>query len=109
MKFVVVVALLAGCGERVLARVNCEVVQGPAVDCVVSQTEGASEIEVCWEFGVRCDSGATLAAERTCTKVRDGETKKTSIPMEKIKVTGSCSGNKVGSLTNLTIDGKAAR
>src|SRR5215468_3795063 len=91
-RFVVLLALVAGCKEKVLAKVNCEVVEGPAVDCTVTETEGKTEIEVCWDFGVRCESGATLDAPRACVTVRDGETEKKNIPMDKIKVTGRCSG-----------------
>jgi hypothetical protein len=111
MRSVVLVLLLAGCQEKVLAKVNCEVVQGqgPAVECTIVQAQGTTEVEVCWDFGVRCDSGATLEAARTCTKVKDGGTAKTTIAMDKLKITGACSGNRVGTLTNLTIDGKPAQ
>jgi hypothetical protein len=109
MRVVVLLVLLAGCREKVLAKVHCEVVQGPAVDCTIAQAEGTSEVEVCWDFGVRCDSGASLEAARTCTKVHDGETTKTTIPTPKIKITGACNGNKVGTLTNVTIDGNPAK
>jgi hypothetical protein len=109
MKSVVLVVLLTGCQEKVRAMVNCEVVQGPTVDCTIAQAEGTREVEVCWDFGVRCDSGGTLDAARTCTKVKDGKTAKTTIPMDKLTITGKCSGNRVGTLTNLTIDGKPAQ
>jgi len=58
---------------------------------------------------VPCESGTTLEAPRTCTNVRDGGTVKTTIPMEKLKISAAkCSGKRVGTLTNLTVDGKPA-
>jgi hypothetical protein len=109
MKSAVLVVLLAGCQEKVRAKVNCEVVQGPTVDCAIAQTEGTREVEVCWEFGARCESGATLDAPRTCTTVKDGKTARTTIPMKKLTITGTCSGKRVGALTNLTVDGEPAQ
>lgn len=111
MMTVAVLISVAGCKpERVMAKVNCEVVAGsgdaPAVDCTVRQTQGTADIEVCWDFKVACDSGATLVAPHTCLHVANGATAKTTIPGDKLTLSGSCTGGKHGSLGTLTIDGK---
>ena len=99
----------AACTQKVRASVNCEVVQGAAIECTVRETKGTADIEVCWEFKVTCDSGATLAAERTCTHVADGQTTKTTIGADKVKITGNCEGAKRGVLEKMTINGEASQ
>ena len=111
MLTIVVLLAAAGCKqERVMAKVNCEVVAGtggaPAVECTAQQTQGKTDVEVCWDFKVTCDSGATLVTPHTCTHVANGGTSKTTIPGDKLTITGNCTGAKHGSLGTLTIDGK---
>jgi len=110
--FALAIALVASTGcqkQQVLANVDCEVKAGPTVDCTIAETKGTAEVEVCWEFKVTCANGATLDAARTCAKVKDGQTSTATIPTDKIKVAGSCEGEKSASVTNLTINGEKAQ
>lgn len=106
---VIGVLALAGCKEQVLAQVNCEVKAGPVVECTIAQTKGTAEVEVCWDFKVACDSGATLDAARTCAKVSGGKTSNATIPADKLKMTGSCTGEKKATITNMTLNGQKSQ
>jgi hypothetical protein len=98
-----------GGGEEVAAvDVQCEVKSGPAVECQVKETKGTAEVEACWDFSAVCTNGATLKAERTCQKVKDGGTASVTTPKEKITLAGECDGNPVAKAENLTINGKAS-
>lgn len=99
-----------GCkGEEVRANVNCKVTPIATVKCIVEQSKGTSEVEVCWDFSVACASGATLKAERTCTKVKDGSTESVTVPKENITIEGTCEGDLTAELVNLTLNGKASK
>ena len=93
--------VLAACGEQVEAKVNCEVTTEGTVKCDAQQTKGKTAMEVCWDFGVTCDNGATLKAERTCTTVEDGGSNSVIIPTDKIKIEGSCEGEMKAELANM--------
>ena len=98
---------LAGCkGEQVKVEVLCETVQGPAVNCDVKQTEGKSEIEVCWDFSVTCTNGTKVDAPRSCAKVKDGGTTKYVIPGDKLVGAEKCDGGPKATVTNMTINGE---
>ena len=102
--------LIACKGEDVKAHVDCVVKEGPQVSCEVKQTQGKSEIEVCWDFAATCPNGATLTAERTCQKVKDDGTVTATTPADKIKLGGpECDANPKATLTHLTINGKDAQ
>ncbi len=105
MKRLWVVAVLvlagAGCGEKVAANVSCEVKKGPSVECSVKQTQGKSAIEVCWDFKASCANGATLQAARACAVVKDGGSASTTIPADKITITGSCQGQVTAEVANM--------
>ncbi len=104
---IVAVAALAGC-ENVKVNVECVTTAVPSVDCEVKQTQGKSEVEVCWDFSVTCHNGTVITPPRSCTKVKDGATVKYTIPADKLPNVAQCDGQPKASLTNLTIDGKAA-
>jgi hypothetical protein len=108
-KLGMLVALLGfGCGESVKVSVNCLTVQGPAVECDVSQTLGKGEVEACWDFEVTCGNGEVVKAPRTCQKVKDGGTAKATIPGDKLANVEKCGGEgPVGKVSNLTLNGKA--
>lgn len=110
MKLAAALALLlfAGCGEKVNVSVNCITTAAPAVECTVEQTKGKSEVEVCWDFKATCANGAVVTAERTCQRVKDGGTMKTTIPADKLDGVDKCAGDKppVAVMDNMTIDGK---
>lgn len=111
MKQVLLVATLvfasAACKQEVAASVLCEIKQGPVVECTATETKGTAEFEVCWDYKATCENGSTLAAPKTCTKVKDGGSSKVSVEKDKLTITGACDGEVTGSVTNLTIDGKA--
>ena len=106
MKHAALLIGLLGCQEQVNATVNCEVKQGPVVECVVAQAKGKSEVEVCWDFKVTCANNASLATETTCAKVKDGGSTTVTIPTEKIKLAGDCQGDKKAGIGQMTINGK---
>ena len=101
--------LAAGCSEKVNINVSCVTTAAPAVECDVKQTEGKSEVEVCWDFAVTCGNGAVVKASRTCQKVKDGATVKTTIGADKLTGVENCAGDSppTGKLENMTINGKA--
>jgi hypothetical protein len=102
--------VVAACNrEEVAALVNCEVTEGPAVECAAKQTKGRSAIEVCWDFSVTCANNATLEATHICQKLQDGGARNVVVPTEKLKMSGACDGEAKGAVTNLTINGKATR
>jgi hypothetical protein len=105
------VLLATGCGEKVNVSVHCITTAAPAVECDVKQTKGKSEVEVCWDFKATCANGAVVTAERTCQKVKDGATVKTTIPADKLDGVDKCAGDKppVAVMENMTIDGKKAQ
>jgi hypothetical protein len=97
----------AGCKrENVKVEVLCETVEGPAVNCDVKQTEGKSEIDVCWDFSVTCANGTKVDAPRSCTKVKDGGTTKHVIPGDKLTNVEKCDGEPKATVSNLTINGE---
>ena len=77
------------------------------MECEVKQTEGKSEMEVCWDLTVTCKNGTKIAPPHSCTKVKDGGTVKVTIPADKLPNVASCDGEPKMALTSLTIDGKA--
>ncbi|MBA3456418.1 MAG: hypothetical protein H0T42_25200, partial [Deltaproteobacteria bacterium] len=81
---VIVIAAMAGCSEKVYVDVQCRTVEGPAIDCVLTQKEGKSEVDVCWDFSATCENGAVVTAERTCHKVKDGGTASVKVGADKI-------------------------
>ena len=101
-------ALLAstGCNQEVAATVNCKVGEGGAVNCTIAQTKGTAEIEVCWDFKVTCESGATLETSKACGTVKDGQTTSTTIPADNITVTGTCDKVKNAEVTNMSWSAK---
>jgi hypothetical protein len=101
------VVLLPGCqGESVNANVHCLTAVGPVANCEVTETEGKSEIEVCWDFTVTCKNGTKVEAKKNCAKVHGGGTTKHVIPGDKLKGAEKCDGNPVAAVTNLTLNGK---
>ena len=96
------------CKQEVAASVVCKVVEGPAADCTVTQTKGDAELEVCWDFKVTCQNSATLDAHG-CAKVKDKGTVTHTIPGDKLKISGPCDTVKEATVSNMTIDGKAAQ
>lgn len=109
MKYALALLLaVAACkGENVKANVDCTVNAGPTIDCVVKQTQGKSEIDVCWDISGSCPNGATLKAERTCQKVKDGGSATVTIPTAKITLGGpTCDANPTVKLENMTINGE---
>lgn len=111
MRIIITLALvlLAACkGEEVSVNVDCKTTAAPAVECDVTQTKGKSEVEACWDFSVTCANGAVVKAARTCQKVKDGGTVKTTITADKLDGIDKCGGDgpPTGSMTNMTIDGK---
>ncbi|HEU4727087.1 MAG TPA: hypothetical protein VFT22_04340 [Kofleriaceae bacterium] len=90
--------------EKAHATVNCEVVAGPAVVCRVEETRGTIDVRVCWDFKLTCDNGATLTADRACAHVADGKTTTVTLGTDKLKLTGTCEGEKHGSLEPITIE-----
>ena len=118
MKYVPAALLLAlsvatGCkGEEVLVHVDCITTAAPAIECEVKQTKGKSEVEACWDMSVTCGNGAVVKAPRTCQKVKDGSTVKTTIPGDKLTGFDQCQagsgGGPTAKLENLTLNGKAS-
>jgi hypothetical protein len=105
----VLVLTFTGCKrEEVAALVNCEVKEGPTVECALKQTKGTSEIDVCFDFSVTCTNGATLEAERVCQKLQNRGARNVTVPIDKIKMSGACEGEATGAVTNMTINGKAS-
>lgn len=98
-----------GCKQEVAASVQCKVVEGPAAECTVTQTKGDAEFEVCWDFKVTCQNNATLQAAKTCAKVGDGGTTMATTPKDKIAISGPCDTVKDAVVTNMTINGEAAK
>ncbi len=103
-----VMTALAGCGEKVHVGVNCTTTAAPAVECVVTQKAGTSEVEACWDFSVTCGNGAIVTAPTACQKVKDGGTVKHTIPGDKLVGIDKCggSGPPKGVLANMTLNGK---
>lgn len=113
MKKLALVAFVLATGackrEIVMAQVNCVTKEGPIVECQVTQTKGTSEMDVCWDFKVKCANAATLDAHG-CQKVKDKGTATLTIPTDKIKVNGTCDGSPQAEVVNMTINGdKAAK
>jgi len=102
------VVLLAGCSENVKAHVDCVTAVGPVANCDVVETEGKSEVEVCWDFTVTCKNGTKIEAKANCAKVSGGGTTKHVIPGDKLKGSEKCDGSPVAAVTNLTLNGKPA-
>lgn len=95
--------------QQVHAKVNCEVVAGPAAECSVQQDVGTAEAEVCWDFKVTCESGATLTAPHTCLHVANGSTAKTTIPTDQLTMSGTCTGEKRATLGTITLNGQPSQ
>lgn len=104
---VLVVSAVACKREEVAALVNCEVKEGPTVECAVKQTKGRSEIDVCFDFSVTCANGAALEANHICQKLKDGGARNVVVPTDKIETKGACEGATNAAVTNMTINGKA--
>lgn len=110
MKKLALLGLFAlGCKEQVKAIVNCEVKDGPTVECAIKQTEGTTKIEVCWDFTVTCANKAMLDVQHACAKVKNGGATNLIIPSDKIKMTGTCEGASEAAITGMTINGKASQ
>ena len=109
MKFLyalaITLAATTACKEQVEATVQCKVNEGPVVDCDITQTKGKAEVEVCWDFNVKCANDATLTANRTCGSVKDGETTPVNIPSDKIKLEGQCQGETTAEVVNIKLKG----
>lgn len=104
----VIILALVGCSEKVAVDVQCVTTAAPAVDCSVTQTQGKSEVEACWDFEVTCGNGALVTAPRTCQKVKGGGTAKVTIPGDKLSGVDKCGGSDPqAKVSNLTLDGKA--
>lgn len=104
--------LFAACkSEKVHVNVNCITTAAPAVECDVTQKQGKSEVEVCWDFTATCANGAVVTAARTCQKVKDGGTVKATIPADKLQGVEKCGGDKPpqASVTNMTLDGEKSQ
>jgi hypothetical protein len=108
----IVVSLLvaSGCTEKVYVDVQCVTVEGPAINCELTQKEGKSEVDVCWDFSATCENGAVVTAARTCHKVKDGGKASVTISADKITGVDKCQGSKppTAKLENLTLNGKAS-
>jgi hypothetical protein len=98
---------LAAC-ENVSAHVDCKTTAAPSVECDVKQTEGKTEVEVCWDLTVTCQNGTKIRAPRTCGKVKDGGTTKVTIPADKLPNVDKCDGGPKAAMENLTLNGKPA-
>lgn len=107
---VFLLAAIGGCSEKVYVDVQCRTVEGPSVVCDLTQKEGKSEVDVCWDFNATCENGAVVTAARTCHKVKDGGTASVTIGPDKITGVDKCAGTKPPSakLENLTLNGKAS-
>ena len=110
MKRWLLLFLLSGCSESVSAHVDCVTTAAPAVECTVTQSQGKSEVEACWDFSATCDNGAVVTAPRTCAKVKDGGTAKVTTGADKLVGVDKCGGSKppTSKLENLTLNGKAS-
>jgi hypothetical protein len=112
MKHIVFVMLVviasAGC-EKVESSVHCEIKQGPNVECIVKQTKGKAEIEVCWNYKAECANKSTLSAPKMCAKVKDGGSATTTASGDKLTISGPCEGEVTGAVTDLTINGDKAK
>lgn len=97
---------LGGCGEKVNVHVDCVTAAGPTIQCDISQTQGKSEVEVCWDFKVVCKNGTEIAPPRSCTKVKDGGTVHYTIPSDKIQNAYKCDADPKPTLSNMTINGE---
>src|SRR3954452_16514484 len=89
----VLLCLLGACSEKVNVKVNCITTAAPAVECELKQTQGKSEVEVCWDFTATCDNGAVVKAARTCQRVKDGGTATATIPADKLDGIDKCGGS----------------
>lgn len=107
---VFVLAMIGGCSEKVYVDVQCRTEAGPSVVCNLTQKEGKSEVDVCWDFNATCENGAVVTAARTCHKVKDGGTASVTIGADKITGVDKCAGNTppTAKLENLTLNGKAS-
>jgi hypothetical protein len=98
---------LAAC-ESVSAHVDCKTTAAPSVECEVKQTEGKTEVEVCWDLTVTCNNGTKVTPPRTCGKVKDGGTTNVTIPADRLPNVDKCDGGPKATLENLTLNGKPA-
>ena len=107
---VMFLVLASGCSEKVYVDVQCRTVEGPAIICDLTQKEGKSEVDVCWDFSATCENGAVVTAAHTCHKVKDGGTSSITIGADKITGVDKCAGTKppTAKLENLTLNGKAS-
>lgn len=107
MKFLyalaITLAATTACKEQVEATVQCKVNAGPVVDCDITQTKGKAEVEVCWDFKVKCANDATLEALGTCGSVKDGQTTAVNISGDKVKLEGECQGETTAEVVNIKL------
>jgi len=108
-KFALLLCLFATACKReiVLAHVNCVTKEDRTVSCTVQQTKGKSEMDVCWDFNVKCANAATLTAHG-CATVKDGGTVTMTIPAEKVTINGTCDADPKAEVVNMTINGDKA-
>jgi hypothetical protein len=90
--------------SNVHVQVQCDLVAGTQVACTAQLLEGTAEVEVCWDFKVTCDSGASLTAPRSCVHVAPGGTMRTTIPHDKPTMQGTCTGERRAEVVGLTVD-----
>lgn len=102
----IVMSLLAGCGEKVHVQVECKPAAASSLDCTVTQDKGKTEVEVCWDVAIPCKNNLSVTAPKTCTKVKDGGSTHVEIPKDKLQNLDKCEGASAISMSNLTIDGK---
>lgn len=107
---VVALAGFGGCSEKVYVDVQCRTVEGPSIICDLTQKEGKSEVDVCWDFSATCENGAVVKAANSCGKVKDGGTATVTIGADKITGVDKCAGTTppTAKLENLTLNGKAS-
>lgn len=106
-RLTVLLFVLAGCNEKVNVHIDCITTAAPAVECTVKQTQGTSEVDVCWDFSVTCGNGTVVKAPNTCHKIKGGATEKVTIPGDKLTDIDKCAGsNPQPKLENMTINGK---
>lgn len=108
-KWLALVAL-GGCTitEPVKVAVNCATNKTNSLECSVTQTQGKSEVEACWDFAITCGNGTIVKAPKTCQKVKEGGTEKVTVPADKLTNLERCAGDAKAAISGLMINGKPA-